>query len=482
MNAAIKRSAKAELTARSFFAKILWALNVANVFIYAFSEEFALYEYNGFDIPELSILLFAVILIISALLCISLFDDMHFPDKADIQLSLPISARERFTARVIIFAKAAILPYLLCSALIFILFAGRVIINIMADSAVSSDDFLYFLSIFYEGLVCLSFAGGAAFVCSALTSSRAGAAATTFIGCIVITHCPYIIYSFIIDCANIYSAYIPPLSLCSFGLSGYMFTKYVDPADDSHLSIMPQFFLAGLVNIIISLVLFFIAYKVYTKRERKSIFENRYTRLFMLIFMSLTAAVAVSFALGLAGLAAALTAAAAVIAIYLLILTKSGKGQKRKWLISICTVNACIIAFLIAAIKTQGFGISKLPMYMEDDRLFQMIMQTSERHDKIIKEDNNELMIDDLNYADLEKAEEILKEYQERSSYEPRADHIFGGYLKKEQTPENGDTMIYIVIRSRDLASSNSNVSESYYYIKESDTQALINRLSEIAE
>ena len=117
---------------------------------------------------------------------------------------------------------------------------------------------------------------------------------------------------------------------------------------------------------------------------------------------------------------------------------------------------------------------------MDDDRLFQIIIQTPEQHDKIADEEYNELIIDNLNYTDLEKAEEILKEYQERSSYEPRADRIFGGYLNKEQKPENGDTLIYFVIRSRDLASSNSNVSESYYYIKESDTEELLQRLTEI--
>ena len=105
------------------------------------------------------------------------------------------------------------------------------------------------------------------------------------------------------------------------------------------------------------------------------------------------------------------------------------------------------------------------------------------KNDKYTKDEDTDYLIKQVLNAfgtSEDNRQEILKEYQERSSYEPRADHIFGGYLKKEQKPENGDTMIYFVIRSRDLASSNSNVSECYYYIKKSDTEELLQRLTEI--
>lgn len=467
----VKSAARAELIERRIYKYILLALNAALVISYLLSDGLDLIKYEGFKLSSLTAVIFMLILLTAGLFSISLFSDMHSPDRADVSLSLPLTAKGRFAAKGALLLRLTAIPYLAGSLSILAVSKLYTLIK-----GYSCDIFLSWLSLSFEGLICLIFVVSSACVCSSLCSTRAGAAASTAIWVVCFSLLPWAVYALLISCANVSVVELPPFELGCFGVTGIIHTVTKDTVTDTPFCELPQFFLAGAVNIILSAGMMLISLKAYISRDRKSIFENRLTRPFMLIFMS---AVIITAAAGLfctAGLLSVLIAAAAAMAIYFLILTRSTGGGKAKWAAAFAFINAAVIIFLIVAVKTDGLGVSRLPKNLGDDRLY--CAEISDTDPLLHSADK--VTLNGLSYSELERAEQILESFQSRSSYEPSAGYLFLNRLAAAVPAQDGDKTVYVIIKSSDLNAHDEPLTACHFYIKKSDYAELLERLGEI--
>ena len=465
MSKTLKAAVKAEMIPRRINIRILLCMFAAMPVSFILSGANML-DYEGFDASSaaLAILIFFIALIFEAYLCVSLFKDCHKSESADVTLSLPVSSEERFTAKGIIYTLCITLPFLAVSVIILI---TAFLVCIYNDWG-TNDIYMPWLSMMFEGLVMIICVMGVSFLCSSLCSSSAGALATSIFGVLALTLLPLELYSAALSCAHIDAQEHLPCFLGCFGFDGIelLITEGAD---------RPGYYISGLVNILVSLLLMSGAYRIYKKRDRKTITENHFSKPFMLVFLILCTFAGSETMLLLGGFIGFLAVFIAGISVYLLILTKKGFGVKKacKWLISFTVLCAGFLVMNIALINTEGFHMSKLPQGADDSKTYAFEVKTN--HYKNMEELETEYYYNkNATPSQLEKAHSILKSFEEKAvKKQSAADFI----LKGLNTANERSGMIIYATTYTDADQIVGSMTRSIYVINESDYDKLIKAL-----
>ena len=469
MSKTLKAAVKAEMIPRRVNIRILLCMFAAMPVSFILSGANML-DFEGFDISSaaFAILIFFIALLFEVYLCVSLFKDCHSGENADVALSLPVSAEERFVAKGIIYTLCVTLPFLAVSVIMLI---TAFLVCIYYDWG-TNDIFMPWLSMMFEGLVMMICVMGVSFLCSSLCSSAAGALATSILGILALTLLPLELYSATLSCAHIDTQEHLPYLLGCFGFDG-MELLITEGAD------RPGYYISGLVNILISVLLIITALKVYTRRDRRTITENRYSKPFMLAILAITAFIGAEMTIIHAGILASVTMLIAGLAVYLLVLTKKGFGFKksRKWLISFA---ALCIGFLIlntVMIDTCGFHMSRLPQGANESEAYTFEAWTEKKFDKAggsVKYYHNE----NLSVSQLEKAHELLQSYEDKAASKQKAsEYILNGL---NTIPGQGGGIKVYATTILTQTSYGARRQCVYYIINESDYDELIRELYSI--
>ena len=470
MNRPFIMQLRAELISRKKNILILLCLYAMMPVLSILSSEL---EYSGSanEISPLCLIVFLIAQVFSVLLCTDLFRECHIPESADVTFSLPVSSGRRFAVKTVICALSTVLPYILAVNVIFII--SRVHAAMFDYTPFAVFDWNNFV---YIGFVVVVFTNAFSIMCSVFTSSAAGAASMSYVGASGITALPILVYIFLTSCAHIDKFNYSYDIMCCFGW-GIISQFDTDMAADQFL----RFYLLGAVNLLISLLMLFTAYKVYVRRERKSIFEFAPAKGFLLVMMSVIAAVT-AFALAAgAGLVSVLVAFIAALAIYLLMLVKKGFSAKAniRWLAGLAAVEAAILVFAIASVKTEGFGISALPLetggYYKAHITIYGEAQPVNKYITIGGGDRNIVL------SDLEKVQDILTEYEQASGYEPRLGGFMINGASHIEDPPKGLTIVRFDIH-RDWGGEEESgvITRRRFYINESDLEKLIGELKAV--
>ena len=467
MNKAFMRHLKAELILHKNSVMLMLGLYALIPLSYLISREFYFLDFEDFDTPKLSLVVYIVTLILAVLFSTSLFGECQREEKADVAFSLPISAKSRFLVKLTMAAGVMVIPYIL--GMLIILLTALIYSGIHGYTTDIIHGWAQFAA---AGLAGVMFAVSFGFLCSVFTSSLAGARAAAFVGGIALTLLPILLYAVILSAAHIEIGRKMPLIAKAFGYGGVYALL-----DDINIGSLADCCLICALNMLMSVIFIIIARKVYCVRDRKSIFTFAPAKGSMLVFMLVCAFAAMSYMAGATGLLAALLAGYLAAALYLLILVKKGFGLRRsvQWTARLLAVSAVFAAVMLAAIKTEGFGVPRLRI---DGSSFSVKV-----------EDKTELEwgMYDLNAKkrfgkdEIEKVYEIFARYEESSGYEPD----IGFYMNKGVSVHEklNDELIrpYVSVEVTDNSDDLlCDFTDSYYVVKRSDLGRLEEELKAV--
>lgn len=361
MNDMIKRSIKTKLRIHKVYL-------IALAFIYLLMPV----TYIGIDVYFLDVLnfggsamitlLFIGAVIITLLMTTTFFRECHSPEQSDVTLSLPISAKDRF--------KAKLISCFLCSLIPF--FAAD--LSILAISYIFKWYYGYNTHIIYPW-VCISFLAfvtlvsvtGITFLCSTLCSTRCGSVISSGVCSFTVSLLPIAMDSLINMGAAVSDPYAPmPLFTCT-GFSGVSYWTY--SSFEFSAKVISWYFITGLVNILISVGMIYAAYRVYKSRDRRSIFENGFSKHYITIVITLTVMLMCSFFLFIGSGRGALTVIVIGFAVTLVCIKL--KGIKPKQAIGCILAEviccACFTAFFFGSFYTDGYSIpERIPADLDD--------------------------------------------------------------------------------------------------------------------
>ncbi len=468
MNKAFMRHLKAELILHKNSVMLMLGLYALIPLSYLISREFYFLDFEDFDTPKLSLVVYIVTLILAVLFSTSLFGECQREEKADVAFSLPISAKSRFLVKLTMAAGVMVIPYIL--GMLIILLTALIYSGIHGYTT----DIIHGWALFAAaGLAGLVFTIAFSFLCSTFTSSLAGARAVTCIGSIALTILPMLAYAVIILTAHLDIGNDIPLFAQAIGFGGlYAMVEY------THSGFLAEFILANGLNIAISCLMIFIAYKAYCSRERKSIFSFAPAKGYMLVFMLICGGLAMAYTIGETGFLSAIAMALAIAAVYLLILVKKGFGAKCsvKWVSGLIAAEAVFAAVMLVSIMTEGFGMSKLPE--TESEKYNIQVDT--------REDDHWEWCDNLKESysidEMKKVHEIFARFEKSSGYEPDLGQFVLKGVYSDEHIDNGYMRIYVTTEVMGEKENNTYIgfvdSDCYYYVKGSDLEKLVAELN----
>lgn len=379
---------KAEKRSCVHSAEISLLLYLAIVPVCAFGSD-GLFNFNSyiFAYTSLYIAVYVVIAVSALLFSVRLFRDMHSFTHADVMLSLPMTAKERYFSKILTYLRCIILPYIICGVV-------STAAVIASDHFIfeHSDAFITYLRgmfvFFFVGLAVLMFVGAVSFICSVMSNSSGEAVFTSVFtvgsGAVV----PMLFYELMQYAAQIefdserfggYSARF------FFGLGPveFMYRLTEDWNDTLWKQVYGTLIAGTAVSILISALLMLSGFLVYRRRDRATLAYNNAAKPFLM------------FVVGISGIAAILYAANnrtayipyAVLICGLLaygfLLKRNGFEIKRckRWLAGYAGVICGFIALSAVMYFTEGFGLSGKPCYLTDSGTYCCDLYTEGFHE-----------------------------------------------------------------------------------------------------
>lgn len=227
-------------------------------------------NWNSPEIYFMSLLFFFIALLPLMSLCVSAFKDMHDVPSADVQMAMPLSARERFFSKLMTVCYCWIFPY------IFFYGAGGIL-------SIITEHFSYYYDIdgrkipgtylpvpemifihmkgFLWGLSIVLFVTASVALCASCIGSKAEAAYIPVILMIDVSVFPYAVYSFVQDKFADVTAYGYSRNFVSPPGFGVMFLDM-----DENINI-----LYVLLSCVISVAMLAAAMYAYGKRDATSV-------------------------------------------------------------------------------------------------------------------------------------------------------------------------------------------------------------------
>lgn len=416
----ITNHVRAEKNANTLVYELFIVLCLLIIPIVAFTSKGELYGTNEFqeifEPSELMPVVLVALAVMTMILCIRLFRDMHSSTQADVILSLPMSAEERFFSKVLTFARLILLPYL-CSAVISS--AAAIIADKTAyeHSEVPIGYYIKGLSVFFmSGLCVIMYIAAVCFLCSSFCSSIATAAGTSVLtaGAVAII-CTRFLDSYLPLCAGVgfHNGYTEHFL---FGLEPI---KYLPTSGDDDTIWRLDFYrwLAGTAgNILISLCVMLSCFHIYKRRDKSTLTHNVLSKPFMLLVISLTGMAAIIYGVFASFSYMPYAALITGLMLYALLLWRSGFRLRKciGWLLGFAGVMAGFAAFLALTFFTDGLGLAKHPCYYRDEGNYEVVisreyLEESEQGIKYYQYD--EMYKAPISREDIEDITEICEKY-----------------------------------------------------------------------
>ena len=416
----ITNHVRAEKNASTRIYELFIVLCLLIIPIVAFTSKGSLLgssEFQGiFGPSELMPVVLVALAVMTMILCIRLFRDMHSSTQADVILSLPMSAKERFFSKVLTFARLILLPYL-CSAVISS--AAAIIADKTAyeHSDVPIGYYIKGLSVFFmSGLCVIMYTAAVCFLCSSFCSSIATAAGSSVLTAGAVA----------IICTRFLDSYLPLCAGVSFHngytehfLFGLEPIKYLPTSgnDDTIWRLDFYRWLAGTAgNILISLIVMLLSIHIYKRRDKSTLTHNQLSKPFMLLVISLTGMAAIIYGVFASFSYMPYAALIAGLMLYALLLWRSGFKLKKciGWLLGFAGVMAGFAAFLALTFFTDGLGLAKHPCYYRDEGNYEAVIsreytETSEKGIEYYQYD--EMHKASISREDIDDITEICEKY-----------------------------------------------------------------------
>ena len=288
------------------------------------------------------------------------FSDLTSKQTADIQLSLPMNAKERYLSKLLAVFKLHILP---------ILAAGIAVILIGSAKESGFDVMGYIVRFQLVTLAIALFVDSVSIFCISCCGAKAEGIYTSIImgGCISIL--PMVFFrEAIIEFSgvdNTFSFYMNP-----FFVFGGMILIALDELDPGIGATMPYI----LVNLLMSFATIFAAYFIYRRRDGRHVGKPIVYSLFLELFM-FTGLTTLFFIFRYTGGWSIGITAALIICIVIRIILARAKITPLKFVIWIGKYAAALAVFIVimgAAYFTGGFGYYKVRYHINDEKFIEI--------------------------------------------------------------------------------------------------------------
>lgn len=304
-------------------------------------------HYEGF----FGIFLMFVAAAFGAFAVYGVFSDLTNKQTADVQLSLPMSAKDRYYSKLLAVAKLHIIP-LVCAGL-FVLIIGCV-----RGHEVLGETLLYLLRVHCVILAEALFVDSVCIFCMCCCGAKAEGVYTSMITGFCVSVTPYLLYNYVIDhfsCVSI-GEDMSDRILAIFGAMVAMCVpgESVFSAGESWIYL--------LINIALSCLLIFASFFIYRKRDGRQVGRPMVYDLFMELFMFVGLLTLFTMFSYISSWGIGLTIA---LIIYLVIRIVAARAKITPklfvvWLLKFGASFAVFVAIMAAGYFTGGFGHYKL--------------------------------------------------------------------------------------------------------------------------
>ncbi|SEK81888.1 hypothetical protein [Ruminococcus albus] len=479
----INKAAAAECRNRRKVRLMILIITVAAALFEA--SEFTVKNYDSDDINWIlfpnydnffGLFLMFVAAAFGAFAVYGVFSDLTNKQTADVQLSLPMSAKDRFLSKILAVAKLHLIP-LACASL-FVLMIGCV-----KGHAVIGDTFSFLFKIHCIVLAEALFVDSICIFCMCCCGAKAEGVYTSMITAFCVTLTPTLVYNFITNNFSSVS-FSEDISNRFLAMFGGMIALSIESGYD--FSSVESWVYLG-INMAASCLLVFASFFIYRKRDGRQVGRPMVYDLFMELFMfaglfTLFTMFSYAESWGI-GLTLAL-----IIYLVIRIVAARAKITPKTFLIWLLKYVACFGIFLVimaAGYFTGGFGHYKLRMkefkwdnadmqisttqyangsYLQQNRhSFHDNYYVSGKADYPYNDDTvflsgyhgNEIKKSELDDK-LEKLNKLIDEYYtlENRSTEAFLDMMFGGVYKNEAVPSD-NVNVYISLSDDNTISNN---------------------------
>lgn len=425
--ARVMRDVKSERRINSKITDIYYILLIIILFTSSFlsGDENIWYSEFGemsYVLSAFSYALHLPLAVIIIIYCAKLFRDVHSSTQADVIMSLPMSAAQRYFSKFASFIMLIVLPYI---AMAILSIAGILIANSLVWDSMIPVKYIVIsvLTRYYAGVVGIMFIGAVSFVCSSFSVNAIEAVITSAVSCTAATLLPIFCYSNLL----LGSSYLTFAHKNYFVYDIWTFTPIVTCLEDldeyyfrPDLDTIPLL-LGMAVNIIISLLVTAIGVKIYKKRDKATLTYNRISLPFLFCIIMLlvidiwlynintptTAYIGYGFLIvGFAG--------------FVLLLRRRGFKTLRllKWGIGFVAAPVVFIGLCAIVYFTDGLYISKAPKYIDGSIQIYINIHTPcttlpewiEPDDEVFKEET-EICVRDASREDYEKILSVMDGY-----------------------------------------------------------------------
>lgn len=341
---------------------------------------FTLFEYGCLPVwsstvraPSMSGIMGIFLLCLSAFFGIfavhGIFCDLTSKQQADIQMSLPMSAKDRYLSKILALCKLHIFPLIICCLAVMVLCIAKVCLGIsLTDDAAkypfSWDLVLYLGQFMLIVLLIALFTDAVTVFCMTCCGAKAEGIYTSLITMFCVSYAPFIFYMQVIakfsgvtDLPNegrLFMCWglIPVLECLDYNYEMYI-SEYVIPM---------------LINILISCLVIWASYFIYKKRDARSVGKPMAFSLFFELFMFIGTFTLFTMFFFSSMWSIGVTIAL-IISLIIRIVVSRAKVSVKSFGVWILKYAACVGLFIgIAAVGyyTGGFGLSSFKPDLSD--------------------------------------------------------------------------------------------------------------------
>ncbi len=352
-------NAERKLNGRLISVMIICSLLIPVILVLSIST----YDFY-FGMPEAAFITAGVFVIACVFFIIRLFRENHAQHKADTILALPFTAKQRYTAKVLLITEYCILPSVICSLL-----------SIVSVYAVSKkldlwhgNQELFMLSLYAAAFItAVVFICSAAVVCCVCTSSKGAAAALTAALTAVVSLLPLSLADIIKTAQGWEVVCTAILPVNMFGL-GHLQLFFESDFNDRVPKVILDLWLTECgVNILLSCTAAAAAYRLYAQRCAVNVSESRTEKRAMSAISAFAefSMISIFVALG-AGLTGATIALGIMIAFVFIINRRSIRlTALKKGLITYGCAVAVFLVFYVFSFYTDGLYTTSAPDRLE---------------------------------------------------------------------------------------------------------------------
>ena len=413
-------------------------------------------------IPDMWPVIYTALCALTALFTVRLFRDMQVSTSADVMLSLPLTAKERYFSKLLTFARCILLPYAVSAVLsvIALIIADKVIfVSEELSAGVTLTDYIRSSAVFFlAGLSVIMFTAAVFTICCSFAGSLASAAVSGLITLVIVGYLPELILN----------ALILPSAGVEYMFEGMGFMPYLCFGGAPLFTLLERetslmwvldtgsFITGTAINVLLSALVLPLGVFVYRRRDKATLTLDPYIKPLLLGVISITAFAGILYgeAHDIAYVPYAVTIAGT--GAFMMLLRRSGfeLNKCKRWFVSYAGIMCGLIAVCAVCYFTDGFGYPKLPQNKSGQDYVVDLSNSKENHDGNF--DNN-LYAEGIEISDLKTLMNEISEYTKQ----PKCFESFCDFIGLT-TREGSDHYFYNGGIGR-LASSDSH----YYFMPE---------------